>query len=171
MGLQDLFGGGGGDSDSQKLAEQMAQKMFQETDPFRQGMYNNWNTLMGQGDGMAWDVSANPVWAPAKSTIEEQYQNANRNIIANMPTGGGMTSAMTDLESGRAQSLGELTSTIAMDDYNKMYGSAFGAPQTSTSAMTTLAGQEAMANAQEQAGKFGAMGGIGQGLGMYFGSK
>jgi hypothetical protein len=126
---------------------------------------------VGQTNQIPWDVSQSPVFGPAKSMLEQQYQNAQENIIANMPTGGGMMEALAGTEQARAKGLGDISSQIAQDEYNKIFSTVFGMPQTSISGLTNLAGQQAMAASQQQAGKAGALGDIGMGAGLIAATK
>lgn len=119
----------------------------------------------GSSGQMAYDVTRNPVWRAGRNTIEDQYGVARENVLANIPKGGALTDALTNTEIGRADMLTNLTGNVSQDEYNKLYGMATGAPQTSIGGLSSLAGSQAMANAQTQAGKYGATGDFGQGLG------
>ena len=121
--------------------------------------------------GLAYDVTRNPVWGAGRNVIENQYDVARQNTLSNMPKGGALVDTMSDVDQGRAQALGGLASQVSQDEYNKAYGMATGAPGQAMSTMSSLAGSEAMANAQQSAGKMGALGDLGLGAGTYFGSK
>ena len=120
----------------------------------------------GGTGGLAYDVTRNPVYRAGRQTLEDQYDVGRQNILAQTPAGGALIDSLAQMEQGRSQSLGGLSAQVAQDEYNKLYGMATGAPGQAMSTMSNLAGQQAMANAQEQAGKAGAMGDLGLGAGM-----
>ena len=116
--------------------------------------------------GMAYDVTRNPVWGASRGILEDQYDIARQNTIGGMPAGGQMHDTLADIEGGRAQSLGNMAASISQDEYNKLFGMATGAPAQAMSTMSSLAGQQAMLNAQNQAAKYGGMGDLAQAAGM-----
>jgi hypothetical protein len=76
-----------------------------------------------------------PLYQLARSGVESQYGQARENIMSSTPRGGALAENLANLEMGRAQQAGALPAQIAapliQDIYNKAYGVAFGAPQTS----------------------------------------
>jgi len=157
----------GGSNKMDKAAGKIAMDYYNQTDPMRQQMIGNYGNFMEGG----YDVSQNPVWGAGRGVIEDQYNVARENTIGASPRGGALTDQLAGVEESRAGALGNLAANVSQDEYNKAYGMATGVPQQSMGTLTTLAGNQAMANSQEQAGKYGALGGMGQGLGMYLGSK
>lgn len=168
-------GGGGGTTYSatpspyEASMANIANQLYTESTPLRT---ENWRQMVDFMYGGGIPEALNPVMEAGKSTIEGQYGNAKENIIAQTPNGGGLTSALTGLESDRANSLGSLQSNIAQDLYNKAYGAAMGTPQTSLSGLGTAAGtfsnrssQAMAANAQSDAAANQSMGSLGMGLG------
>jgi hypothetical protein len=91
--------------------------------------------------------------------------------LSNIPKGGQLTDQMSNVETARAGSLGQLGSGVAQDEYNKLYGMATGASGQAMGTLANIGGQQAMANAQQTAGKYGALGDLGMGAGMFLGSK
>jgi len=123
------------------------------------------------------DVTASPMWDPTKMQAERSFDVAMDNILSQLAVGGGMNEAITDLNIGKASTLTSLAGQIAQDEYNKIYGLAAGAPQTTlgglggaSSAMASLAGQQAQASSMESAGKAGGLGSLGSGLGFMIGA-
>lgn len=163
------------------------------------GDYKPWQTETYKYIKGLTDKQVQPIYdqamEPAKRVIESQYQRAQEDALSNMPSGGALSSALANVGLSRAQSLGDTerqlrmadiqrqdiqdqwqSSTLAdmvynmnQDMLNKGYGLAAGAPAQSLSTLTNLAGQNAMANAQSQAGKANMMGGLGQGAGLLLG--
>ena len=115
-----------------------------------------------------------PLYQLARTGLESQYGQARENIMASSPRGGGLAENLANLEMSRAQQAGSLPATIAapliQDIYNKAYGVAFGAPQTTLSGLggaassynqlygTQAAYQSAQATQAQQAGLAGAAG-------------
>jgi hypothetical protein len=88
------------------------------------GLYNPYN-LPGYA----------PLYQLARTGPESQYNPARQSIMESTPRGGGLYENLANLEMSRAQQAGSLPATIAapliQDIYNKAYGVAFNAPQTS----------------------------------------
>ena len=154
-------GGGGASEKAAKLAD----KYWDYSRPVT-GTYAKQAKKFMRG---RFDPTQSPLYDAGRLGIEDQYGVARENILANMPTGGAMYSLLADTETNRANALTSLEAQIMEDEYNKAYGFATGAPQVSIGGLTSLAGSQAAANAQQQAGKFGALGELGSGLGMAYG--
>ena len=73
--------------------------------------------------------------------LEDQYGVAQESILSTLPEGGVLEESLANLETERAQGLGDLAAQIALDEYNKAYGVATGSPQTSMSGYTSAADQ------------------------------
>jgi hypothetical protein len=140
------MGGKNNDNDAADRASKIAMKMYRQTDPARQMILEQGQDFLA-GD---YDVSGLPTYDPAKRALEDQYQMARQNIIANLPTGGAQAAGMTDLETQRANQLSNLTANLAQDQYNKIYGTAMLTPQTSSNTLASLAGSQAGIQAQQQ---------------------
>ena len=164
------MGGGGKEADepkSSKEAAKIAKKLYQQTNPLRNTMIGNYENFVDGG----YDVSQNPVWGAGRNVVEDQYNVARENVIGNVPAGGALTDQLAGVEEARAASLGQLGANVSQDEYNKAYGMATGAPAQAMGTLANVGGQQAMANAQQTAGKYGALGDLGQGAGMYLGMK
>jgi len=112
-----------------------------------------------------YDPTTSPVFRAGRRTIEDQYGNAKENIIGSMPAGGQLTDKLADVETGRADALGNLAAGTYEDMWNKAFTYATGAPAVSTSTLGNIAGSEAMINAQNSANKSRSMSDIGYALG------
>ena len=164
------MGDGGKEADEPQSSEEaakIAKKMFRQTNPLRKDMIGNFENFLGGG----YDVSQNPVWGAGRDVIENQYDVARENAIGNIPAGGALTDQLSNLDSDRASAMGQLGGNVAQDEYNKAYGMASGAPGQAMGTLSQIGGQQAMANAQQTSGKYGALGDLGMGAGMYLGSK
>jgi hypothetical protein len=104
-----------------------------------------------------------------KDQIESQYGNARTNIIGDTPAGGALTSALVDLERGRAGSLTQGAGTVAGIEADQAMALATGQTGTAVGAAGSAAAaqaQRAQAAAEQEAGLYGALGG---GLGAFLG--
>ena len=182
-----------------KATDPLRKSFIQSGEEALAGNYNPWETGVYKHIQGLTDIQAQPIYDqaldPSKRVLETQYQRAMENALANSPSGGGLTSNLADIDISRAQSLGDLekslrvadiqrqdnvnqwqanilsglTNTMYQDMLNKGYGLATGAPQTSISGLTNLAGQQAQAQAASSQGKMGLLGDIGGAAGFMFG--
>ncbi len=118
---------------------------------------------------------------PVRTTFEDQYRRAQENIIANMPSGGGMRSALTDLDIERAQGLtnieaekqqqlGQLAQSMYADEMARAYGLATMTGKQSMGSLGAAAAAEAQAQAGLAEGKWGAAGDLGSAIGSLIGA-
>ena len=163
------MGGGKGTSEpkSSKVAANIAQQLYQQTQPMRSDIIGRGEEFLAGG----FDPSTMPTWDVGKRGIEDQYGMARENIIANMPAGGQLYDQLAQTEVNRANALGDLGAGIAQDEYNKIYGLATGTPQQSMTTLANVGASQANMQAQQYAGKMGALGDIGSGAGIMFGMK
>ena len=164
------MGDGGKEADTpkqSKVAAKIAKDYYQSTDPLRESLLGNYQNFLGGG----YDVAQNPVWGAGRNVIENQYDVARENVLSNIPKGGQLTDQLAGVEEARAGSLGNLGGAVAQDEDNKLYGMATGAPGQAMGTLANIGGQQAMANAQQTAGKYGALGDLGMGGGYILGSK
>jgi len=140
---------------SDVLASQIAGQLFKETQPMREAYYGAFKDIT-EGE-MPFGQTAFPaMYGAGKAPIESQYGMARRNILEAIPRGGLQAEALTDVETARARGLQDLVAGYLTDQLNKMYGTAFGIPQTSISGLLGV-GQHAVqtATAASQAGAQG----------------
>ena len=178
-GATNTTGGGGGMSpisggSYQDILAQIAQDMYNKTNPARTEIINRGTNFLEGG----LDVTQSPMWGSGKNAAETQYQLARDATMANLPGGGALQSSLATGETDKARTLTDLASRIGMDEYNKIYGLASGAPQQSMSALgtagqtsATLAGQEMYQNIQEDAQKNQLYSDLGAGIGEGWGDK
>lgn len=143
----------------------LAQQLVGETSPLRRSLINDANQFMVGGR----DVTSLPEFGAAKSVMEPQFANARESIIASTPEGGGLTSALAELEGSRARSLTEITGALAGSEVDRATQLAtFGTAQGSSGlgSAAAIQAQRAAAEAQSNAGKSGGLGSaLGGGLG------
>lgn len=144
-----------------KAQTQIAQQLIDESSPVRQQLYGQANDFLAGNR----DVTSLPEYAALKSGVEGQYSRARDSIIGATPEGGALTSALVDLEMGRANTLAQGAGSIASDEVNRAaqlasFGAAQGSSGFNAAAMTQA--QRAAAESQQNAGKAG---GLGTGLG------
>ena len=169
-----------------QLINGITQQMQQQNTQATTGQPSTGSVMIPSGQGgtqtggnpFQVDPSASPLYAPGKFAAEQQFGTARDNIMSSMPEGGGLYDALAQTDISKAGALSGLEANISQDFFDKIYGAAFGAPQTAVSGlggaggiMGNLAGQQAQANAAQSAGKSGMLGGFGQGVGTWLGGK
>jgi len=151
------------------LLTEISKMLFESTAPMRDSLIGDLTSVAEGTFDPKTSASYNPLFAEAKGGIEDQYGVAKENIISSLPRGGGMERALTEVETGRAETSAELPAQLSkniMDDMmSKAYGVAFGTPQTSlqgigaaSNTFGTRQAAEMAAESQEQAAKFGGLG-------------
>src|SRR3990167_4944637 len=82
------------------IQSQLAQQLFQETDPLRR-------TLIGRSeDALAGgDVMGSPQYADLQARTGRAFNQAKDNVIARTAAGGALTDALANLEGDRAATL------------------------------------------------------------------
>jgi len=130
----------------------LANQLVSETAPIRRNLIGDANQFLQGGH----DVTQLPEFAAFKGSSEAQFGRARDNIIANTPEGGGLSSALGNLELGRAGNQANFTGALAGDEVNRALQLAtFGTAQGSAGlagASATAAGR-AQAEAAQNAGK------------------
>ncbi len=134
----------------------MAQEVFNEGRPLRAGLTDQLSQVIQTGEA---DNTAQ--FRAGKSTLEDQVQRAREQIIAGTPEGGGLTSALTDLEMGRARGLAEMEGQIVDREIDRAlqlgtFGAATGVQGVGTAGMVQA--QRAASEAQQNAAKGRGMG-------------
>lgn len=112
--------------------------LLQETQPFREALYKTWQEMQG---GNLPGGAFPQMYQAAKAPIESQYTMARRNVLEQVPKGGQLTEALTDVELGRAQGLQSVLADLYSDELMRMYSTAFGIPSTALQAMLGLSQQ------------------------------
>lgn len=138
----------------------------------------------GNTYGGYYDPTALPTYKPLfglqKQSLEDQYQQARKNIMSQNPEGGNLSGALANLEANRAATMGsapaEIATNLVGDMLNKAYGIAFNMPTSTIAGYSNLASNAtARQNAQvaaaaqqyssDNAANAGLWGGIGTGIG------
>lgn len=152
----------------------MAKNLWETSTPMR-------STILGQLQGVLGGELPEPLipqYQMGRQGLEGQYGVARDNILSSLPSGGGMTQALTDLETNRANAVGGLKAGMLNDLYNTAQGVAFNMPSLAFQGMgqagQTYAqkqGAQMAANSNAKSGKSGMMGMLGQGLGRYLSTR
>ena len=168
-------GGKGGSSTnaSNPAADTLArisEDLFNQTDPLRQQLLGQSEDFVSGGS----DVTQLPSFGASKDILESQFGRAQESIIANTPEGGGLTSALAGLEGDRASGLASIQAQAGEAERNRAAGLATGGAvqgQTGLGQAGGIQSQLALAQAQENAGKAGGIGQLGQASGTVLASK
>lgn len=159
--------GGGGSSAASDAQVQMAQKLFQQTDPIRTKLFGRANDFLAGGA----DVTNTPAYAAMKTSTDANFNRAKDNLIAATPTGGALTSALTNLEGNRAATLTGGAGQLYGDELSRAIALGTGVTGQSLASMGqagAVQAQIAQARAEQSAGKSQ---GLGQGVGAVLGAK
>ena len=148
----------------------LAERLVNQSEPLRQQLFQHSGNFL-KGD---FDVSSLPQYAAGKSTIEAQTARARDTVIGGTAEGGGLTSALTNLEGARAAGLVGLEGQLADAEQNRAlqlgtFGAAQG--QTGFSSAGNTAAQMAAAESQQNAGKASGLGSAAGAIGGGFAGK
>lgn len=159
------LGGGSAGSPAADLQAQIAEQLFQQTDPLRTSLIDRSQSYLTNG------VDSSPQFSAFKASAEPQFATAKNNVIANTPAGGALVSALTQLEADRARTLTQARGAIDESELARAMTLATGTTGTSVGALGTAASIQA-AQAQAEADReAGILGALGTGAGAYLGSK
>lgn len=121
--------------------------------------------------GSGFDVTGTPTFAAYKNVADRSFQRARDNAISNLPSGGGLSSALINLEGQRADNLTQGAGNIYDAELARAMTLATGQTGVAMGGLGQAASAQALnaqAAAQQSAGKSGA---LGTGLGAYMGQK
>jgi hypothetical protein len=138
----------------------------------------------GAGGGAAniepggFDVTASPLFDPIFGAAQDQFNIANESVLSSLPSGGALQEQIAENARRRSQTITGASADIAQNELANIMTLITGGTQQGmggfgmgTSALSGLAGQQAAAQAAENAGKNSMMGGFGQGIGSLLGGK
>lgn len=170
MGKSKGGGGNPGPSKYETALANIANDLYSSTSGLRSSAIS---TLQGvaNGDYNVFKLPTfQPLYAEARSGIENQYQQARNNLVSSVPRGGVLDSAMRDLESNRANQVGSLTSQLAAPIiqglWNNAYGAGFQTPSTAIQGLSAASNSYANRYAASMAADAQSNSGFMQGLGM-----
>lgn len=164
----DLTGGKGGEAPENPMsnvAAYIASNLYGLTDKMRQGIVSQGNDFISNN----FDPTKVPGYWPARNAVEDQYNVARQNTIANMPRGGALLDNLTDVETSRARALSDIAGNMSADQYNKIYGLATLTPQQSIGTLSSLANTYAYQQSQQNAQDAAKAGESGQAIGQIIG--
>ena len=123
----------------------IAQQLFRESTPIRQGLNERSQEFLDTGD-----VTSGPAFANLKGVIESQFGRARESIIGSTPTGGALTSALTNLEGTRASALVGGTAALTEQELSRALTLGTGLVPTSVAGLGQAGGIQASAAASAQ---------------------
>lgn len=141
-GVEDMWGGittGIGKPDPRTLEEnaQAQADLARKMTGISENLWGEGTNLRGGLTGRAenflsgnYDPTSSPLYRSGRGGVEDMYNMNKSNIIGNMATGGQMQEALAGNELGRAGGLTSLMAQGASDEYNKLFGLAYGQPST-----------------------------------------
>lgn len=160
-------GGGGSTKASayEKTMAKIANALFEESTPLRQDLTSQYEDFAAGNYNPEELPGYAPLYSTSRAGMEDQYNVAKENVISNTASGGALTSALSDLETSRAQEVGSLPATISSslvnDLMNKSYGVAYQTPSTAIQGLSAAStAQQSRLNraAQQQTQSGGLLG-------------
>lgn len=146
---------------------QIAQQMFSQTSPIREGLIDRSTSFLDGG----FDPRMSPTFDFARSNIDQSTDLAKDRILATLPAGGSVNQALTDLEINRANAMTGAASDIFNQEMAQAFQTGFGAPLTTSTASLGSAGAIQSQLAQQNAAAMNQkIGGTKQGAGHAIGS-
>lgn len=128
--------------------------------------------VTGMGDMVGGGgVTSSPTFLAFKDSADRNFNRAKDSAIARLPGGGALAESLVGLEGDRAASLTQGAGAIYGDELSRAMSLATGITGTSLNSLGQAAATQAaiaQANADQKAGKAG---GLGSGLGAFFGMK
>lgn len=131
-----------------------AMKLQRQTGPLRTGVAGILRGVLAGGRGGPFQI-----FAPEREMVEQQFGRARENIVAGGQRGGMLQRSLTDLDIGRAQTLGGMESDIRRRGFEDALRVGFG---VAPSVQFPSFGGEALANlgASQQASAGAGLGSI-----------
>ena len=138
----------------------IAQQLFRESTPIRQGLNLRSREFLETGD-----VTSGPAFAGLKDVIESQFGRAREAVIGATPTGGALTSALTDLEGRRASALVGGTAALTEQELGRALELGTGLVPTAVGGLGQAGGIQASAAASAQQASAQKASGTGEAVG------
>jgi hypothetical protein len=124
----------------------IASELFGGTAPHRQALLNNSQNFL-QGN---YDVSSLPQWLAGKNAAEQAYTSAQKDILAQLPTGGALQEALAGAATDKARTMTGLAGNIAQDELSWIRDYAGNtAPQISTQAASSAGNIQSALRSQD----------------------
>jgi hypothetical protein len=119
-------------SQYESMIGDIAKDYWGSTKPLRENMLSQYADIQSGKWSPEQDRQYAPMYALARSGIENQYNVAKENVMSNTPRGGAMTAALSGLEGQRATDAGNIPAQIGQQlmqaKENQIYGTGWGAP-------------------------------------------
>ena len=169
--MGEILGGGGGGSSDSAAADQLAQisqQLFAETDPLRRSLIGRSESFLSGG----LDVRESPLFLSGQQAINRGFQTSRRGILEDLPAGGSLLESLSNLQIKRGRDTADFEGSLQQGELGRALSLATGQPLSQSIAglgqAGAIQGQFAQADADRQAGLFGA---LGTGAGAFFGGK
>ena len=103
----------------------MSRDLLSGTEGIRNPLIQLLTEVAGGSFDPTTSATFNPLFATAKKGVEDQFNVAKKNIMANLPVGGALNDALAELEMERAGHSGSLTSSISTNILDNLLSEAF----------------------------------------------
>jgi hypothetical protein len=124
--------------------EQIANNLFQQTDPLRQDLIGQSQDFLSGG----MDPTATPEYAAIRQYADQQANQARDSILETMPSGGTLMDKLADVDISKARTLTDASAGIYGDNMDRALTLASGFTQNAVGAR---AGADQLTAAREQA--------------------
>jgi len=159
---------GGGDAGQGQAAlkqAELAEKLFEQTDPLRELFAGRGESFLEGGA----DVTQTPGFANLKQAIETQFGRAKEGVLSDQATGGGLSESLAGLQGDRAKSLVSGISGLQENELARSFALATGTAPTALGALGQAGQTQAgLANAAANRSSSGKAA-LGSGAGLYAG--
>ncbi len=122
-------------------------RMFEESDPLRVGLIGRSEDFLNGG----LDVTQSPMYGALKAGNDSAFQRARNNTISSTAAGGGLTDALTNLETSRAVEMSRGVGQLGEGELGRALTLATGQTPTAVGGLGQAAGIQAQQMAAQQA--------------------
>ncbi len=148
------------------LAE-ISRRLFEQTDPIRASLIGRSKSFL---DGNQ-DVTQTPQYGALKTAAENQFNTAKDNIISSTPGGGGLISALANLQAQKAAALTAGTGSLADNEMSRSFALGTGTAPVALGGLGSAASSLGQIGAAQAAQSGQALQGLGMGAGMTLARK
>lgn len=150
------------------VLEELSRGLFERTAPLRESLISRSEDFLDGGG----DVTGTPQFQALKSAADVQFGTARGQALEDVPAGGALIDALTNISGERASTLTRGAGELGERELGRAFSLATGAPlQTSVAGLGAAGGVQAGLAQAEAERESGAKQGIGSGAGGLLGGK
>jgi hypothetical protein len=161
MNILDVLGGGVKQPAESKWAGQQAWKDWLMRRKLEIPWLQQAQNFMGGG----YDVTATPMWQYGKGAIGRNFDLAEQQALTNLPRGGTLLDALTNLRGQEALGMAGMESDIAQREQGDIFNYLMGAGRTSPQTLAGIGGMETQRQTTNLMAMLALLQDIGAGMG------